>query len=88
MKNGVKQQFATRHAVFGDKAGILKDIYISEEVSQYVVNIEFDKKIGEQVEKRINGSSVIGFVNLVFNSYEEQHKYSEKMEEYICPQIE
>lgn len=88
LKNDIKQRFATRHAVFGDKDGILKDIYISEEISKYVINVEYDKKIGEKVEKRKNGSSVIGFVNLVFSSYEEQHKYSERMEDYIYPQIE
>lgn len=88
MKNGIKQKYATRHAVFGDKDGILKDIYISENVKKYVVDVEFDKKIGENVEKRINGSSVIGFVNLVFDNYAEQHRYSERMEEYIYPLIE
>lgn len=88
LKNDIKQQFATRHAVFGDKDGILKDIYISEEIRKYVVNVEYDKKIGEKVEKRKNGSSVIGFINLVFSSYEEQHKYSERIEDYIYPQIE
>lgn len=88
LKNGIRQQFATRHAVFGDVNGFLKDIYISKEVKKYVKNIEFDKKIGEYVEKRVNGSSVIGFVDLLFSNYEEQHKYSERLEDYIYPIIE
>lgn len=87
IQNGVRQQFATRHTVFGDINGILEEIYISKEISPYVVNVEYEKKIGEQVERRANGSSFIGFVNLIFTSYEQQHKYSEGIEKYIYPVI-
>lgn len=84
-KAPLKQKYATRHAVFGDVDGVLKEIYIDESIKKYVVEIEYDKKIGESVEKRVNGSSVIGFVNLVFEDYEMQHLISENIEKYIYP---
>ena len=83
----VRQKYATRHAVFGDQDGVLEEIYIDESIKKYVVEIEYDKKIGECVEKWVNGSSVIGFVNLVFENYEMQHLISENIEKYIYPII-
>ncbi len=81
----IEQKFATRHAVFSDVAGRYTGIYIDSEIEKYVVSVEEEKDIGDVVEKRINGSSVIGFVNLVFDSYELQHFYSENIENYIYP---
>ena len=85
LKAPLNQKYATRHAVFGDTDGVLKEIHIDESIKKYVVEIEYDKKIGESVEKRVNGSSVIGFVNLVFEDYEMQHLISENIEKYIYP---
>ena len=82
------QKYATRHTIFGNKDGLLKDLYIAEEIKPYIVKIELEKKIGDAVEKRKNGSSYIGFVNLVFKNYDMQHKYSEKIEEYVYPVIQ
>lgn len=82
------QKYATRHTIFGNKDGFLKDLYIAEEIKPYIVKIELEKKIGDAVEKRKNGSSYIGFVNLIFENYDMQHKYSEKIEEYVYPVIQ
>ena len=87
MKEPLHQTYATRHAVFGDEDGIYQGIQISEEIRSYVVAIEEVKKMGDSVEKRVNGSSVIGFVDLVFDSYELQHYYSDHLENYIYPKI-
>ncbi|MZT69692.1 ATP-grasp domain-containing protein [Blautia obeum] len=87
MNEQFEQKYATRHTIFGNKDGILNGLYISEDIRPYVVSIELEKKIGDSVEKRKNGSSYIGFVNLVFENYELQHKYSENIEDYIYPII-
>ena len=63
-----------------------REIQFKEELVR-IVSIELEKKIGDSVEKRKNGSSYIGFVNLVFENYELQHKYSENIEDYIYPII-
>ena len=88
IKDDIKQKFATRHTIFSDKSGILKGIHINDNIKQYVVEIEYDKRVGETVEKRINGSSYIGFVNLIFDSFEKQHEISESIEDYIYPIVE
>ena len=88
VKEPFKQRYATRHTIFGSKDGFFKKLHISETIRPYVVNIELEKNIGAPVEKRKNGSSYIGFVNLVFENYDLQHKYSEKIEDYIYPVIQ
>lgn len=80
-----EQKFATRHTIFSDSDGVLESVYIDDRIKKYIVEVEFNTKIGGAVEKRINGSSYIGFVNLIFDSYEIQHMYSENIEEYIYP---
>ncbi|WP_448782204.1 ATP-grasp domain-containing protein [Blautia sp.] len=87
MNEQFEQKYATRHTIFGNKDGLLNGLHISEDIRPYVVSIELEKKIGAPVEKRKNGSSYIGFVNLVFENYELQHKYSENIEDYIYPII-
>lgn len=87
MNEQFEQKYATRHTIFGNKDGFFNGLHISEDIRPYVVSIELEKKIGAPVEKRKNGSSYIGFVNLVFENYELQHKYSENIEGYIYPII-
>lgn len=87
MKSSIKQKYATRHAVFSDVYGYYEGIYISPEIKKYVLEVQEEKKTGDYVEKRINGSSVVGFVNLLFDSYDEQHYYSENIEKYIYPVV-
>lgn len=84
-KSSIKQKYATRHAVFSDVSGYYEGVHISQEIQSYVVEIEEEKNVGDYVEKRINGSSVVGFVSLLFESYAKQHYYSENIEQYIYP---
>ena len=77
--------FAIRHTIFSNQSGEYQGLYISPELRDYVESIEMNVNIGDRVEKVINGASYIGFANLLFSTYEEQHKYGENMENYIYP---
>lgn len=87
ISSNYEQKYATRHTVFSDFDGRLEALFVDNRVRPYVVQIEMEYEIGDLVKKRIDGSSYIGFVNLVFDTYESQHYFSERMEDYIYPII-
>ena len=77
--------YVTRHSVFAHSAGIYKGISCSPIIQKYVKNIEERRLCGERVEACNNGTEVLAFVDLEFESYELQHQYCENIEEYIKP---
>jgi len=81
--NVAEIKYLTRHSVFSNIDGFFEGVYIHNEIKGFVQNIELVKDVGEVVEKRKNGSSVVGFVNMLFETYEQQHYYSENIEKYI-----
>ena len=52
-----------------------------------MTNIEEHISGGEKVEECENGTNVLAFVDLEFETYELQHQYCEDLEEYIKPII-
>ena len=87
LNSPLKQRYATRHTVFGHKSGHFSGIYIHEEIRKYVVQVEQEIPVGALVKESVNGSGAIGFVNLLFESFEQQHYYSENIEQYIYPEM-
>ena len=90
--NALKQfnrecHYISRHSVFAHSAGIYKGISCLPAIQNYVTNIEERVLCGENVEVSNNGTNVLAFVDLEFESYELQHQYCENLEEYISPII-
>ena len=91
--NSLKQynrecHYICRHSVFTHSPGVYKGIHCSPVIQNYVYNIEERISHGDKVEECSNGTDVLAFVDLEFESYELQHQYCEDLEKYIKPIIE
>ena len=80
-------RYISRHSVFTHSSGVYKGISCSPIIQKYVYNIEEHKLCGEEVEVCNNGTDVLAFADLEFESYDLQHQYCENLEEYIKPII-
>ena len=80
--------YVTRHSVFTHLTGVYKGISCSPIIQRYVTNIEEHILFGENVEASNDGTDILAFVDLEFETYELQHQYSEELEQYIKPIIE
>lgn len=90
--NALKQHnrecnYISRHSVFAHSPGVYKGISCSPVIQNYVNNIEERVSCGDKVEECSNGTDVLAFVDLKFESYELQHQYCEDLEKYIKPII-
>ncbi len=91
--NSLKQynrvcHYMSRHSLFAHSNGVYKGISLSPIIQNHVTNIEERMNCGEIVEGCEDGTNVLAFVDLEFESYEVQHQYCENLEEYIKPIIE
>ena len=91
--NSLKQydrecHYICRHSVFTHSAGVYKGIRCSPIIQSYVKNMEERTSCGERVEACSNGTNVLAFADLEFESYEQQHRYCDDLETYIEPIIE
>lgn len=77
--------FVTLQVVFSKKTGIMESLYIDPEVKKYVQWINQSVLPGEVVKKGRNAFDAVAFVNLQFDTYENQHKYTDEIEKYIYP---
>ena len=80
-------RYICRHSVFAHEAGVYKGISCSPAIQNYVNNIKERILCGEKVDACNNGTDVLAFVDLEFESYELQHQYCENLEKYISPII-
>ncbi|MBR6208182.1 MAG: hypothetical protein IKQ69_04220 [Oscillospiraceae bacterium] len=90
--NSLKQfnrecHYISRHSVFSHSAGVYKGIHCSPIIQKYVKKIEERIPCGEEVQACSNGTDVLAFVDLEFESYELQHRYCDDIEKYIMPII-
>ncbi len=80
-----KNNYVTLQIVFSKKKGIFEKLYISPEIEKYVMWTEILINEGEIVEKGVNAADAIAFVDLHFDCFEIQHKYTDDIEKYIYP---
>lgn len=83
-----ENNYITLHVVFSKTDGLLKDIFISPELESHIKWIDRKVELGSVVKKGINAFDAIACVDMEFNSFEEQHKYTDRIEEYIYPIVE
>lgn len=84
--SNAENNFITYHVVFSDYSGLLEKIEISPLVQQYVIDIKYNKSIGEKVFQRRNATDCIAYVTMEFPDRDTQLTYStEKIEQLIRP---
>jgi len=77
--------YVTLQVVFAKEDGIYEELYISPEIEKYIKWIDQVAQKGDIVEKGVNASKAIAYVDMEFDTYETQHKYTDSIEEYIYP---
>ena len=82
-----ENNYVTLHVVYARDTGILEDIYISSEIEPYVKWIERRIENGVEIRKSSTVFDGIACVDLQFDSYEEQHLYTNEIEKLIYPII-
>ena len=83
-----KNNYVTLQVVFSEKNGILKSVYIDPLIEKYVLWVDQVIECGSEVRRGINGFDAIAFVNMQFEDYETQHRFTDNIEKYIYPVVE
>lgn len=82
-----ENNFITCQVVFAKRKGIYNGLNIDPEIKKYIQWIREEVSIGEEVVKGENASDALAFVDLKFDTYENQHKYTDQIEKYIYAKI-
>lgn len=77
--------FVTLQVVFSKRDGIFKELYLAPEIKQYVKWVDCCVHVGEKVVRGKNASEAVAYVNMQFDSYETQHHFTDRIEEYVYP---
>lgn len=80
-----ENNFITLQVVFSKVSGDLEELYISPDIQKHVCWIEQVIQKGEHVEKAMNAFDAVAFVNLQFDTYQQQHFFTDEIEKYIYP---
>lgn len=78
----------THHMLFPRENGRFKGVNIAEEIKDYIFRTQTDASSGDEIKKANDGSSSIGYVDLVFEGSEDQNVVSKRLEELIRIEID
>lgn len=78
-------KFVVRHEVFSREKGILQSLYVAPKLEPYVTQVQLELQPGEQVEACRTAEDMVGFVDLEFESREQQLNVVKTIEEDIRP---
>lgn len=76
-------RYAIKQTTFSSESGKYAGLFIDESVAKYVTRTLEYLKIGDEVEKCVDGTSLVAIVDLIFPTFEEQLKYYEKINDLI-----
>ena len=79
--------YVTLQVVFPKGNGIYDGLFIHPEINKYVQWIDETVSKGDKVVKGINACDAVAFVDLQFEDYETQHRFTDEIEKYIYPII-
>lgn len=77
--------FVTLQVVFSKEEGVFEELFIDSEIQKYVKWISSCVKKGDKVKKGMNAAEALAFVDMQFDDYETQHKFTDDIEKYIYP---
>ena len=75
--------YITMQIVFSKQTGVFRELYIDPEIKPFVKWIIQEAKPGDKVVKGRNAAEAVAFVDLQFDSYETQHRFTDDIEKYI-----
>lgn len=75
--------YITMQIVFSKQAGVFRELYIDPEIKPFVKWIIPEAKPGDRVVRGRNAAEAVAFVDLQFDSYETQHRFTDDIEKYI-----
>lgn len=78
-----ENHYVTMYVVFSMVDGIYRGLEISDEIQPYIQWHENSASIGQLVHRKMNAGDAVAFVNLQFDSYETQHRFTDDIEKYI-----
>lgn len=82
-----ENNYITCQVVFAKMDGVYEGLYIAPEIEKYVQWVKENVNRGDKVVKGINAGEALAFVDLKFDSYETQHKYTDDIEKYVYARI-
>lgn len=83
-----ENNFITCQVVFAKEDGIYRGLCISSEIKQYVQWIKEEATIGDSVVRGINAANALAFVTLKFDTYENQHRFTDEIQRYVFAIVE
>lgn len=78
-------RYITCQVVFSKEDGIYEDLYIDPEIERYVKWKNLCAHKGDAVTAGSNAAEAVAFVDMEFDSYETQHRFTDEIERYIYP---
>ena len=77
----------SRYPVFSNDDGIYKGLYIDKQIEKYVDSVYEETELGSPIKRRKNAESVICFVDLIFDTQQEQKNICDNIEDFIYPKV-
>ena len=81
-------RYAIKQTTFSPEAGRYAGLFIDDSIKKYVTRTLEYLKEGDNVEKCVDGTSLVAIVDLVFPNFEEQHNCYEKINDLIKIRIQ
>lgn len=78
----------THHMLYPRNNGSYKGLSISNEIEDYISSSQIDVAVGDEIKKANNGSSSIGYVDLMFEDIQMQNEFSIKLEDLIRIEVD
>ena len=78
-------KFVVRQLVFSRQNGYFQELYISPELSPYVMDIHLLRDVGERINTCASASDIVAWVDLEFETREQQMSLLKKVVEEIYP---
>lgn len=75
--------YRAHHMLMSSADGILENVVIDDELSEFVSEQKLFRDKGMQINRAVNGTDIIGFVDVGFNNRDQWERYAFNMEKYI-----
>ena len=78
----------THHMIYPRKNGRFRGMFITEEIKDYIYRSQIDVAVGDEVKRAEDGTSSIGYVDLVFEDSKKQREVSMRLEDLIRIEVD
>jgi len=78
-------KYIVRQLVFSRKDGAFQELYIAPELQSYVTDVEIFRESGEDIQTCSSANDIVAWVDLEFESRQQQISFLKQIEEEIYP---